>query len=310
MRLKMSKIIVIWDAMIDKYIFWNTDRKNPESPMPLLNVENEEIKLWWASNVAHNLSKLVWYNDLVTLIWKDQEWESFCELCKNENINVVPLFMDSPTVVKIRFLDSQYKQQLLRVDYEKKEKISNDNIQKIKTFLEASNPSFIIISDYNKWIVTKEMVETVKEYVKKSDAKMLVDAKPVNLDLFYWAFLIKPNFKEFCEMVWEKWIENSNENVEKYWLDFVKKYETNLVVTRGWKWSTLITKDWNVSHIVSEERKVFDVSWAWDTYIATLTYALSEWYELSDAVKLANTASGIVVWKLWTACVTKEELWI
>ena len=106
------------------------------------------------------------------------------------------------------------------------------------------------------------------------------------------------------------WIENTDEDIEKYWLEFVKKYWTNLVVTRWWKWSTLITKEWKVYHVPSEECKVFDVTWAWDTHIATLTYALSEWYELIDAVKLANKASGIVVWKVGTACITREELWI
>ena len=67
----MSKIVVIWDAMLDEYIYWNTDRKNPESPMPLLNVEKEETKLWWASNFAHNISSLNWGVDLVAMIWKD-----------------------------------------------------------------------------------------------------------------------------------------------------------------------------------------------------------------------------------------------
>lgn len=310
MKVKMNDILIIWDSMIDKYVFWNTDRKNPESPMPLLNVEKEEIRLWWASNVAHNISSLTWWVNLITMIWKDQSWEAFYKLCENENINMIPLFMDSPTTTKTRFLDSQYKQQLLRVDNEKNEKISTKNVQKIKEYLESNNPSYIIISDYNKWIVTKEMVDTVKEYAKKSESKILVDIKPKNLDLFHWVFVIKPNFKEFCEMIWEKWINNSNEDIEKYWLDFVKKYETNLVVTRGWKWSTLITKEWKIFHIKSEERKIFDVTWAWDTYIATLCFALNKWYELIQAIELANTASWIVVGKVWTATITKEELWI
>ena len=85
---------------------------------------------------------------------------------------------------------------------------------------------------------------------------------------------------------------------------------TNIVITRWWKGSSLITTDWKVYHIHSEERKVFDVTWAWDTYIATLTYALGKWMNMTDAVELANKASGIVVWKVGTASITKEELWI
>lgn len=306
----MSKIVVIWDAMLDEYIYGNTDRKNPESPMPLLNVEKEEIKLWWASNVAHNIASLNLNVDLISMIGRDSNWELFSSICKTEWINLLPLYMSAPTITKKRFLDSQYKQQLLRVDYEKKEKISNENTEMIKKLLEDSKPEYIVISDYNKWIITENMMDVVKEYANNNWIKILADIKPQNLELFKWIYLIKPNFKEFCEMMNIKWIENTDENIGKYWLEFVKQNNTNLVVTRWWKWATLVTTEWKVYHISSEERKVFDVTWAWDTYIATLAYALSQWYNLVDAVKLANTASGIVVWKVGTACVTKEELWI
>lgn len=306
----MSKIVVIWDAMLDVYIYGNTDRKNPESPMPLLNVEKEEIKLWWASNVAHNIASLNWNVDLISMIGRDPNWELFSSICKTEWINLLPLYMSTPTITKKRFLDSQYKQQLLRVDYEKKEKISDENINNIKKLLEGTKPEYILISDYNKWIVSENMMSTIKDYAKNNWVKVLADIKPQNLELFKWIFLIKPNFKEFCEMMNIKSMENSNENISIFWKDFVKKYWTNIVITRWWKWSTLITTNLEVIHIPSEERKVFDVTWAWDTYIATLTYALSKWYELIDAVKLANNASGIVVWKVWTATITREELWI
>ena len=306
----MTRITVIWDSMIDKYIYWNTDRKNPESPMPLLQVEKEETKLWWASNVANNIAKLNWWVDLISMIWEDSNWALLTDLCEKEKINLIALFTDAPTITKTRYLDSQYKQQLLRVDYEKKEKITKDNIDKIINILETQKPSYILISDYNKWIITPEMMQSVKEYADKNDIKILADIKPINVNLFQWVYVIKPNFKEFCEIMWIQWIGNTDENIEKYWLEFVKKYKTNLVVTRWWKWSTLITIDCHVHHIPAEERKVFDVTWAWDTYIATLTYALDKWMEMSDAVELANKASGIVVWKVGTASITKEELWI
>lgn len=306
----MTKIAVIWDSMIDKYVYGNTDRKNPESPMPLLKVEKEEIRLWWASNVANNIAKLNWWVDLISMIWEDSNWVLLTDLCEKEKVNLIALLMDAPTITKTRFLDSQYKQQLLRVDCEKREKITKNNIDKIINILETKKPIYILISDYNKWIITPEMMQTIKKYANNNDMKILADIKPQNVDLFQWVYLIKPNFKEFCEMMWIQWIENTDENIAKYWLEFVKKYWTNLVVTRWWKWSTLITIDWNIHHISSEERKVFDVTWAWDTYIATLTYALSKWYELNNAVELANKASGIVVSKVWTASITKEELWI
>lgn len=306
----MKKIVVIWDAMLDIYIIGNTDRKNPESPMPLLKVERQETRLWWASNVANNIANLNWSVELISLIWTDTYWELFDRICEESNIKVHRLIMDAPTITKTRYLDSQYKQQLLRVDFEERKEISMEQIKRLKSILNEIQPEIILISDYNKWIITPLCVDVIKDYAKENNVKILADIKPQNLELFEWVFLIKPNFKEFCKMMDNPWIENTDEDIEKYWLDFVKQYSTNLVVTRGWKWSSLITKEWKVYHVPSEECKVFDVTWAWDTHIATLTYALSEWYELIDAVKLANKASGIVVWKVGTASITKEELWI
>lgn len=306
----MSKIVVFWDAMLDIYIFGNTDRKNPESPMPLLKVEKQEIRLWWASNVAHNIANLNWSVELISLLWDDGNRKLFNKICEEKNIKINELIMDAPTITKTRYLDSQYKQQLLRVDYEEKKKITNDQVWKLKNMLEEINPEIILISDYDKWIITPESVETVKNYANENNIKILVDIKPKNLELFYDVFLVKPNFKEFCEMMWITWIENTEENITKYGKEFVQRYRTNIVITRWWKWSSLITKQWDVYHISSEELKVFDVSWAWDTYIATLTYALSNNYSLVDAVKLSNKASGVVVWKVGTAAITREELWI
>jgi rfaE bifunctional protein kinase chain/domain len=306
----MSNIIVIWDSMLDKYVYWNTDRKNPESPMPLLSVDLEEYRLWGASNVANNITSLDWWARLISIIWEDENWLKFKQLCEQNEITLIPVVSDNPTITKVRFMDSQYKQQLLRVDYEKKNKLTKSDIQDIMKELFLQKPEYIIISDYNKWIINKELVDFLKEFSKEIWSKILVDTKPQNLSLFYGVYLIKPNLREFREMIGQK-IDNTDKDIELFWKDFTKNHKTNLVVTRWSKWSSLITIDWNVSHVKpSEERKVFDVTWAGDTFIATISYALSAWYDLEAAVRLANKASGIVVEKVGTATITREELWI
>jgi len=306
----MWQIIVIWDSMLDEYIYWNTDKKNPESPMPLLNIEWEEYRLWWASNVANNIASLYWSVDLVSMIWEDRNWEKFKYLCEQNKINLIPIISDTPTITKTRFIDSQYKQQLLRVDYEKKNTLTQENLQKISNILYTNKPKYIVISDYNKWIINKDLVNLLKDFSKINWPLLLVDTKPQNINLFRWVYFIKPNFKEFCEMIWQK-IDNTDINIENSWKEFTRKYNTNLVITRWAKWASLITINWNIFHIKPpEERKVFDVTWAWDTFIATIAYALDNWYNLEESVRLANKASWIVVEKVWTATITKEELWI
>lgn len=303
--------MVIWDSMIDEYIFWNTDRKNPESPMPLLSVEREEMKLGWASNVANNISSLMWSVDLISVIGDDENGEKLKRLSQQSQIHLIPIIWDAPTITKKRFVDSQYQQQLLRVDYERKISLNVDHIKQITDILQASKPEYVLISDYNKWMITIDLVHAIKQFSAECWSKLLVDTKPQHIDFFQWVYLIKPNFKEFCEMIGNKGMENTDINIEKYWPDFTKKYKTNLVVTRGSKWASVVTFAWHTSHVRSlEEYNVFDVTWAGDTFLAALTYWLDSWYLLEDAVKLANKASGIVVEKFGTSTVTAKELWL
>lgn len=310
----MSNIVVFWDLMLDKFTYWEVKRLNPEWPNPLLNVLKEEYKLWWAANVAANLSSLNWEVNLVWILWKDsnwsidQNWSFFKSICELENIEVNSILNISPTITKQRFIEFTYHQQMLRVDYENKFLLDyKDEDFLVKTIIEL-NPEILIISDYNKGTITGNIIKKVTKGINVK-TKILVDSKPNNINLFKWTYLIKPNFKEFCQMIWKE-IENEDEIIGKHWIDFVKYYSTNLVVTRWNKWATLVTKDFEVVHIPTEAQQVFDVTWAWDTFISTIAYWLSIWYSLIDSIKLGNKASWIVIWKVWTSLITKQELWI
>lgn len=299
----MSKILVIWDVMLDKYSYGDVKRLNPEWPSPLLNVTQEEYRLWWSANVAANISSLEWECDLLWLVWNDKNSIIFNKLCDNKNVNFIKIVSDFPTITKQRFIENTYKQQLLRVDYEEKMLLSDTHIHDIIDIVQKKSYEYIVISDYNKGLITPKLVTMLKDL----DIKILVDSKPKNVELFVDTYLVKPNFKEFCEMIWKN-IENSDEQIEKYWKDFVKQMNTNLIITRWNKWASVFTKNLEYFHIETQAQEVFDVTWAWDTFIATISYALANWYKLNDAVKLWNKASWIVIWKTGTEIIKKHEL--
>ncbi len=302
-----EKILVIGDVMIDKYTFGEVKRLNPESPMPLINVTKEELRLGWSANVAANIASLNENCDLTWLVWNDENANLLEKLCNKLKINFTWIKVNNfKTILKHRFVENTYHQQLLRIDYE--EKIENQKFwEKILEKIKKENYKIIVVSDYNKWIVFENWIEELKNFAKEKNILLLADSKPKNYELFKDFYLVKPNFKEFCEMIWKN-LENKDEEIEKNWIDFTKKMNTNLVITRWAKWASLITKDWKYFHIPTEAQKVFDVSGAWDTFIATIAFALKENYDLKDAIKLANKASWIVVEKVWTAIVEKEEL--
>ena len=317
MEMVKKKIFVIWDSMLDIYTYGHTDRENPECTAPLLTVDREDFILGWASNVAHNLATLdgtpqsVW---LISVVGEDSNGKVFSHLCEDAGISFYPLFTWVPTITKTRFVNKQRNSQLLRVDCEVKMPLTDSHMQNILHILELEQPEFIVISDYNKWIINYNLVSLLQKFASARSIKVLVDTKPQNLSYFDWVYLIKPNLKEFYEMVGQKWMDkqedsNNDYNIEQYGKKFVTEHRTNLVVTRWSKWSSLITLAGEVYHFLPEEEiSVFDVTGAWDTFIATLVYALTKQYPLYDAVKLANLASWQVVRKFGTVTITTKEL--
>jgi D-beta-D-heptose 7-phosphate kinase/D-beta-D-heptose 1-phosphate adenosyltransferase len=164
---------------------------------------------------------------------------------------------------------------------------------------------YLIISDYEKWFITPELVREIK---KSNNIKIIVDSKKKDVELFAWVYLIKPNFKEFCQSISVQ-IENEDWEIEKYGKQFVEKYDCNLIITRSEKWASLVTKAWEYFHMLpTKTRDIFDVTWAWDTFTAFTTLALNNWYSIQDAVKKWNEASGIVIGKLGTERVEIGEV--
>lgn len=299
------KITILWDVMLDKFTFWNVNRLNPESPAQLLNVTSEEYRLWWAANVAANIASLDSEVSLIGLVWNDYHAKQFSSLCDKSKIRFYNITNSFTTITKQRFVENTYRQQLLRVDYEEKMSLDSSQNKQIIDLLVQLKTDLLVVSDYNKWIINKELID----WIFSLWIKVLVDCKPVNTYMFKWAFLIKPNFKEFQQiMPWK--IDNTDEDIELNWKEFVTQYNTNLVVTRWSKGATLITTDLSVHHLHTEAQQVFDVTWAWDTFLWTICWGLGNWYSLVQSIMLWNKASWIVVGKVWTAVVSREELWV
>jgi len=289
--------------MLDKFTYGSVKRLNPEAPVPLVNIDREEYKLGGAANVAANIASLSQDAVLIWAIGDDINGRIFQGLCEENKIHLLPIKSTHPTTTKQRFIESTYEQQLLRVDYEQRTSLNPSEENQIVQAIKTQKSGFIVISDYNKWIITQKLIDSLTDEFDR----ILVDGKPANIRLFKWAYLIKPNFKEFQEMIGLK-IENTDTEVEKYGKEFTKEFRSNLVVTRWSKWATLVTKTWEAHHLHTQAQQVFDVTWAGDTFLATIAWALENWHTLIDAVKLGNKASGIVVGKVGTAVVSREEL--
>ncbi|USN58497.1 MAG: hypothetical protein H6767_09745 [Candidatus Peribacteria bacterium] len=163
----LGKIVVIGDVMLDKYSYGDVKRLNPEGPNPLLHIHHEEYRLGGAANVAANIASLADSCDLIGMVGEDANTEIFMTACEEANIHLIPVLSSSPTITKWRFIENTYHQQMLRVDYEERVDIIGYQIEKISEALEQVSYEYIVISDYNKGMITPDLVHMLQTYARE-----------------------------------------------------------------------------------------------------------------------------------------------
>ncbi|MBA2840137.1 rfaE bifunctional protein kinase chain/domain [Methanococcus maripaludis] len=299
-------ITVLGEVMLDKYTYGKVERINPEAPVPIINVITKKYAIGGAGNVANNIAFLKHPVLLISSVnLSDEFGKKIAEICDENKITYTFVSDGRPTILKHRFVAVGYNQQLLRADYEEKKAFSDNIINEIiSNFKNLNDSSVLIISDYNKGLITQNLISELKREFK---GKILVDPKPENINMYTDVYLIKPNLFEASKILGKE-IINDDVSVESAGLELVKRFNSNFVITRSEKGVSVFTKDGKIEHICGKVRDVHDVSGAGDTFIATLAYAIDKNYDLIDAVKLANRASSIVVSKSGTATVTLDEL--
>lgn len=296
-----KSILVIGDIMLDEFIFGNVERINPEAPVPILNVKKREIRLGAAANVANNIISLGGNCVLFGITGDDNSAKKIINLAKEQKISLY-LIKDKnvPTIKKTRAIAQN--QHLLRLDFEEKYKPNQVFFDALKELLVQNNFDAILVSDYAKGTITKEVMEILKQ----SNKPIFVDPKPANKDLYKGVFLITPNLKEAKELV--------NEPVsEKLTGEFLGEqlcqlYDANILITKSEKGMTLHEKNKESFNIPTQAKEVYDVTGAGDTVISTITLAYSCCADLKTSALLSNIAAGISVGKIGTSPVLKEEL--
>ncbi|MEK6984022.1 MAG: D-glycero-beta-D-manno-heptose-7-phosphate kinase [Nanoarchaeota archaeon] len=307
-KFKGKKILVIGDIMLDKYIWGEVSRISPEAPVQVVHVQKETYAPGGASNVANNISALNGKAFMVGIVGNDEPKNILLDELKKRGINIDGIFTDNdkPTTQKVRIVGRN--QQLLRVDYEKKEHAHQDIEKSIMLFLRkiVKEIDAIVISDYAKGVITPEICNGLIKSAKEHKKLVIVDPKPKHLDLYRNVDLITPNNAEASEMTN---IEDGGENaVVEMGRKLVKYLNANVLITRGEEGMSLFEKNFNIEHIPAKAREVYSLIGAGDTVVATIALALAAGANLEEASILSNSAAGIKVGKLGTASVAVEEI--
>ena len=301
------KILIVGDVMLDKYYFGKVERISPEAPVPIVNIVNEESRLGGASNVANNITSLGGQATLCGAIGYDFFGKEIERMARQKKIKTGFVKTEQPTITKARIIGG--RQQIVRIDYEQQLELSEKAREDLQTSLASllqEHPT-LIISDYGKGMITEELCTYLIKTAKSHGARVIVDPKGKNWEKYSGADLITPNVKELGDVIGHS-VKNNDPEITEAALEIIHRYGLSaLLVTRSEQGMSLIS-DQNILHLPTHSQEVFDVSGAGDTVVAALSLALTQGQEITEAMRIANVAAGIVVQKIGTATLSIEEL--
>ncbi|EYC50350.1 heptose 1-phosphate adenyltransferase [Hylemonella gracilis str. Niagara R] len=301
-QLSRTRVLVVGDAMLDRYWHGAVDRISPEAPVPVVRVTREDLRMGGAANVAANVVALGAQATLLTVVG-DDDASHMLEKLVVEN-GIAPHFGRNSalqTIVKLRVIGRQ--QQLLRLDFEnspRREMLASQTAD-FKRLLPTHD--VILFSDYGKGCL--DHVDQMIELARAADKPILVDPKGLDYLRYAGATVITPNREELRQVV-GTWRDEDDLRAKAQALR--KKLDLSaLLLTRSEEGMTLYESDVETS-ATAQAREVFDVTGAGDTVIATLATLVGTGLPLRQAMPLANKAGGIVVGKFGSATVSYEEL--
>ncbi|MEW5772775.1 MAG: D-glycero-beta-D-manno-heptose-7-phosphate kinase [Thermodesulfobacteriota bacterium] len=305
-----STVVIVGDCILDHYLVGEVSRISPEAPVPVVQVKKERHLLGGAGNVARNVQTLGGAPVLVGLVGSDPAAGQLKELLAEQNITA-RLVQDParPTTRKTRII--AHNQQVVRVDREQCEPVRGPILDQIFSELEAALQAapVLILSDYGKGLVTRRFMDRLWELINRLPKRplVLVDPKVRNFALYKGVDLLTPNTKEAAEGSGVP-IEDRTDILRAGLAVFRKLQCRHLLITLGPDGMALFQSPEQVLHIHTAAQKVFDVTGAGDTVIATLALALAAGFSLLESCILANHAAGIVVGEVGAAAVAAQTL--
>ena len=303
-----TRVLVVGDAMLDKFIAGRVTRISPEAPVPVVMFDHENHRIGGAANVAHNVAALGGRATLIALAGHDEASATLAQACREAGI--APAFVSDagrPTTTKVRIV-TERNQQVARVDYESDAEIAGDVEQRVISALQqhAGEAAAIVISDYLKGCVTARVMRAAVEAGHTRKIPVLVDPKIPHIDYYKGAAVITPNHYE-AEIAANMRVRSDDDARAAARVLRERAACDAVLMTRGDQGMWLLGEGAEGS-LPASAREVADVTGAGDTVIAVLALALAAGATLVEAARLANEAAGIAVAKFGPAVVTPAEL--
>ena len=296
-RMKSSRVVVIGDIMIDRYLFGDTERLSPEAPVPVVTVRERQAKLGGAANVAANVASMGASCLLVGTVGDDGDGATIRQelvVARLDGRHVVTV-AGRPTTSKTRIIARS--QQIVRIDDEVDALLEGADLARLVAAAREAlaDADALLLEDYNKGALAPGLIAAVMEVARRRGIPVVVDPKYRQFFEYAGATVFKPNRREL-ESALGASVDLQNRNA-------IPEVLSRLKVD-----NLLVTKDGRSLRIPSIARQVYDVSGAGDTVTAWLGTALAAGASLVEAAQLANYAAGVEVGKPGVSTVSPEEV--
>lgn len=308
-----KRIIVLGDMMLDEFIWGRVRRISPEAPVPVVEVDRQTLALGGAGNVVSNLVALGAATTPIGVLGDDLDAARLRGAFGELGVSAIRLVVDSArsTTVKTRII--AHNQQVVRADRESRARIAaaiEDRVaESFRDAIEAADA--VVVSDYGKGLLTPGLLAHVLRAAGERGLIVCLDPKMSSFVHYQPVTVITPNNQEASDASGIP-IEDE-QSLTEAGRKLLGSIDTRAVlITRGEEGMALFTSGGpdgaEVTHIPTVAREVYDVTGAGDTVIATLALALASGASLEEAAVLANHAAGVVVGKVGTASLTRDEL--
>lgn len=308
-RLRNVRILCLGDVMLDRYVYGDVVRVSPEAPIPVLKVRDERAMLGGAGNVVRNLSAIGAQVSFVSVVGSDPAGDEIAALLEALGDVEVRLVRDKGrrSTVKTRYVGMN--QQMLRADQETDASLSLARQEEVLQHLRSLLPGVqaLVLSDYGKGVLTPEICRVAIEEARDLNIPVIVDPKGRNYFQYSGASVITPNKRELADATGQ--LLEDDASIVAGARSLIEQFNiASVLVTRSQDGMSVVSGDGTITHLSAETREVFDVSGAGDTVVSVLAAAIAAGLSLVDAAGLANVAAGLVVSKVGTAVVYRDEL--
>ena len=313
-NLGSPKVLVVGDFMLDVYIFGDAIRISQEAPVPVLKVTKNEYRCGGAGSVAADIAALGGRPYCLGVIGDDQNSEILKKKLTEIGADISGLISadNHPTISKQRLIglaQHLHRQQLIRMDYEPREPLTDEQYKEILQIYhdKLTSVDIVCLQDYDKGLLSPSICQQMIQSARKAEKKVLVDPSLTSdYSKYQCATVITPNRKETSSAVGFEII--NAESADKAAEELAQKFKLDaVVITLDKEGAYLRTED--ISQIIpTRSRSVYDVTGAGDMVLATLSITLAAGFDYKTAVQLSNITGGIAVEKFGTVTVTIEEV--